>query len=69
MVNAFVIYKLTKLLGKLDIELSFRVNNIFDEEYETAGYYDSWGSFYGPAGNYYWPAAGRNIIVGIRVGF
>ncbi len=68
-VNAFVIYKLSKLLGKSDIELSFRVNNIFDEEYETAGYYDSWGSVYGPAGNYYWPAAGRNIIAGVRIGF
>ncbi|MCK4654725.1 MAG: TonB-dependent receptor, partial [Candidatus Cloacimonetes bacterium] len=68
-VNAFVIYKFTKLFGKSDIELTFRVNNLLDEEYETAGYYDSWGSVYGPAGNYYWSAAGRNFMAGIRVGF
>ncbi|MCD4796543.1 MAG: TonB-dependent receptor [Candidatus Cloacimonetes bacterium] len=68
-VNASVIYKLTKLFGKSDIELNLRINNILDKEYETAGYYDSWGSVYGPPGNYYFPAAGRNFMAGVRVGF
>ena len=68
-VNAFVIYKLTKLFGKSDIELSFRINNILDKEYETAGYYDPWGGPDWNDANYYFPAAGRNFIAGIRVGF
>ncbi len=68
-VNAFVIYKLTKLFGKSDIELSFRINNILDEKYETAGYYDPWGGPDESGGNYYWPAAGRNFMARVRVGF
>ncbi|MCK4311169.1 MAG: TonB-dependent receptor [Candidatus Cloacimonetes bacterium] len=64
--NAYFIYKLNKI-GNL--ELSFRVNNIFNKKYETAGYYDNWCSVYGTPGNYYFPAAGRNLMVGIRVGF
>ena len=67
MVNAFVIYKFTKLFGKSDIKLNFRINNILNKEYETAGYYDSWGSVYGHAGNYYCTAAGRNIMLGVRM--
>lgn len=68
-VNAFVIYKLTKLFGKSDIELSFRINNILDKEYETAGYYDPWGGPDWNGANYYFPAAGRNFMFGLRVGF
>jgi iron complex outermembrane receptor protein len=68
-VNAFVIYKLTKLFGKSDIELNFRVNNLLDKEYETAGYYDPWGGPDWSGANYYFPAAGRNFVAGIRVGF
>jgi iron complex outermembrane receptor protein len=68
-VNAFVIYKLTKLFGKSDIELNFRVNNLLDKEYETAGYYDPWGGPDWSGANYYFPAAGRNFVAGVRVGF
>ncbi len=63
-VNASVIYKIVKVFGKSDIELSFRINNILDKEYETAGYYDSW-----EGANYYFPAVGRNFVAGVRVGF
>jgi len=41
-----------------------RVFNLFDEEYETWGYYDSWG-----AGNYKLPAATRHFLVGATYGF
>jgi len=63
-VNASVIYKIKKVFGKADIELNLRINNILDKEYETAGYYDSWEE-----ANYYFPAAGRNFMLGLRVGF
>ena len=68
-VNVGVSLSLAKLVSNYDLQLNLRVNNILNEEYETAGYYDSWGSVYGPPGNYYWPAAERNLMVGIRVGF
>ena len=63
--NAYAILKLNKF-GNL--EISFRVNNIFDKKYKTAGYHDPWGSVYGPAGNYYFPGAERNFIIGVRMG-
>ena len=54
-----------KLLGmESDIILNAKVNNLLDEVYETAGYYDAW-----EGDNCYWPAAGRNFSAGIRVGF
>ncbi len=60
---------LAKLFGKTDLQLNMRINNVLDKEYETAGYYDSWGGPDWSGANYYWPAAGRNLIAGIRVGF
>ena len=62
-VNASAIYKLKNLFKKADVELNVRVNNILDKEYETAGYYDSWEE-----ANYYFPAAGRNFMAGVRIG-
>ncbi len=41
-----------------------RVRNVFDEEYETNGYYDAWGG-----GNMRIPAAKRNFLAGIRAIF
>jgi iron complex outermembrane receptor protein len=43
-----------------EIRFLFKIINVLDEEYETAGYYDSWG---GSA--YYYPAAVRNYYVAI----
>ena len=63
--NAAVIYKLKDFVIK-NIEISFRVNNIFDKKYETEGYYIPYESDDGPAGNYYFPAAERNFMLGLR---
>ena len=42
-------------------KLKFAVNNLFDEEYETSGYYYE--------GNYYYPGAERNYYAELTVGF
>ncbi|MBL7149812.1 MAG: TonB-dependent receptor [Candidatus Cloacimonetes bacterium] len=68
-VNVGVSFNLAKLFGKTDLQLNVRINNILDEEYETAGYYDPWGGPDWSGANYYWPAADRNFMAGIRVGF
>lgn len=60
---------IAKLFGKTDLQLNIRLNNILNEEYETAGYYDPWGGQDWSGANYYWPAAGRNFIAGLRLGF
>ncbi|MCP4660128.1 MAG: TonB-dependent receptor, partial [bacterium] len=44
--------------------LDLRVRNLFDEEYETTGYYDPWAG-----GNMKIPAATRNILAGIHFRF
>ncbi|NQT65778.1 MAG: TonB-dependent receptor [FCB group bacterium] len=67
--NLGAIINIAKLFSKTDLQLNLRVNNILDEEYETAGYYDPWGGPDWTGANYYWPAAGRNFVAGIRVGF
>ncbi len=43
---------------------NLRLLNLFDEEYETWGYYDPYG-----AGNYKLPAATRNWLAGITYDF
>lgn len=60
--NVSIIYTLKELSNKL--ALTFKINNILDHEYETAGYYDSWSEK-----NFYWPAAGRNFITSLRITF
>ncbi len=60
---------IAKLFGKTDLRLNIRLNNILNEEYETAGYYNAWGGENWEGANYYWPAAGRNFIAGLRLGF
>jgi len=70
LVNVGLNYNIATLLGwDTKIILNARVNNIFDEIYETAGYYDPWGGENGEGANYYWPAAGRNVAAGLRVSF
>jgi len=60
---------LSKFFSAIDLKLNLSVNNALDKKYETAGYIKSWEDEYGPEGNYYWPAAERNLMVGLRVGF
>jgi len=67
--NAVLEYKMDKLLGLADLAINFQVNNILNKQYETAGYYNSWDEPGNPAGNYYWPGAERNFMVGIRAQF
>ncbi|MFH1844657.1 MAG: TonB-dependent receptor, partial [bacterium] len=45
-------------------KLDLRVRNVLDAEYETTGYYDTWGSE-----NLKLPAAGRNYLVGVHYDF
>jgi iron complex outermembrane receptor protein len=66
--NAAMILRLANL-GMKNIELSARMNNILNLEYETSGYYDSWGGPTWSGANYYFPAAGRNFMFGVRCGF
>lgn len=42
-------------------ELRLRVNNLFDVEYETSGYYDPWANN-GTGENYYFVGAERNMF-------
>jgi len=67
--NLGAVFNITKLFGKTDLQLNMKVNNILDEEYETAGYYNAWGGENWEGANYYWPAAGRNFVAGLRLGF
>jgi len=67
--NAGIEYRINNLLGVANIIMNFRVNNVFDREYETAGYYNAWDEPETPAGNYYWPGAGRNFMTSIRIIF
>ena len=51
---------LGSLLGGSEMTLEGRVDNLFDQKYETFGY--SWGDQY-----YYWPAAGRNWFITMKL--
>lgn len=53
--------ELQRLLDFTTIKISLFVNNLLDETYETAGYYDSWAGE-----NYYWPGAGRNFFINLE---
>jgi iron complex outermembrane receptor protein len=53
-----------------EIDFSFLINNILDEEYESNGY--TWGYLAGPVEyreNYYYPQAGRNFMAMINIKF
>lgn len=53
-----------------EITLSFLVNNILDEAYESNGY--TWGYLAGPTAyreNYYYPQAGRNFMGMVAIKF
>ena len=69
-VNFGISANLGKFMGiESEITFSAKINNLLDETYETAGYYNAWGGADWNGANYYWPAAGRNFSAGIRVGF
>ena len=53
-------YRLTEFYYFPEIRFIFKINNLMNEEYETAGYYDSWGDI-----AYYYPAAERNYYFAI----
>ncbi len=55
---------LTALAG---MEVYLRVLNLFDEEYETYGYYDPWGG--DGYQRYYTPGAPRHFLVGVNYDF
>ncbi len=67
--NIGAVIDIAKLFGKTELQMNLKANNILDEEYETAGYYDPWGGPDWTGANYYWPAAGRNFVAGLRLGF
>jgi iron complex outermembrane receptor protein len=61
--NLNVNYTFSKF-GFKEISLGLLVNNLFDHEYENNGY--TWGYIYGGqriTENYYYPQAGRNLLV------
>ncbi len=60
-VNVNFSYRLKNLLGTRSLQLTLQLNNVLNEKYYTAGYYDAWAG-----GNYYWPAAEFNWIAGLR---
>jgi iron complex outermembrane recepter protein len=59
--NLHFSYDLKNVIGLNGIKFTFWINNLLDETYETAGYYDSW---YGE--NYLWPGAGRNFFLSLE---
>lgn len=60
---------LPKILGRTNLSLQFRMNNVFDLEYETAGYLDEGDGDYDYNDNFYYPAAGRNYSLALRAKF
>ena len=62
LVNTWVKVDLPKM-GRIDgVELSLRINNLLDETFYTAGYFDAWAG-----GNFYWPGADRSVMAGVRI--
>lgn len=56
------IVRLGTVLGGADLTLEGRVDNLFDQKYETFGYYASWYDQY-----LYWPGAERNWYVTMKL--
>ena len=53
-------YDFKDLIGLKGIRIAFWINNLFNNKYETAGYYDPW-----EGSNFYYPAARRNFYLGV----
>ena len=60
-------YKLVNLIGSSTLALQFRLNNIFDLKYETAGYLDDADGDEQYDDNFYFPAAERNFTASLRL--
>ena len=67
LLNLATRFELPKM-GSVRLELTLRVNNVFDELYETFGYtyYDGWPPYRVDA---YWPGATRSYFVELKVMF
>ena len=61
LLNIHLSYSLKNIIGLNDLRLSFWINNLLDESYETAGYYDAW-----EGENFLWPGADRNFFIGLE---
>lgn len=68
-VNAVWSMELKALPFFRGVTLKLWLNNLFDEEYETSGYFDEWATYDGLSGNFYFPAAGRNVYFSTTVSF
>jgi hypothetical protein len=53
-------YRLRKFYYFPEVRFVLKINNLLAEEYETAGYYDSWSDT-----AYFYPAAVRNYYFGL----
>jgi len=62
MVHAWCSWNLGQRLGARQVELTARINNLFNRLTYTAGYYDAWAGE-----NYYWPSAGFHFTAGVRL--
>ena len=60
LVNLILGYRLKHFYYFPEIRFSFKVINLLNEQYETAGYYDPWGQT-----GYYYPGAVRNYYFAI----
>jgi len=56
------IVRVGKVFGGADLTLEGRVDNLFDQKYETFGYYASWYDQY-----LYWPGAERNWYMTVKL--
>jgi iron complex outermembrane receptor protein len=54
------VLKLGSVLGGADLTLEGRIDNLFDQKYETFGY--RWGDYFA-----YWPAAERNWFMNVKL--
>ncbi|MEP7027737.1 MAG: TonB-dependent receptor, partial [Candidatus Eisenbacteria bacterium] len=63
--NAALAYRVARFLGSESTEVTFRVSNLFDRRYETAGYVDYPAPSYAPTPVWI-PAATRSYFVGLR---
>jgi iron complex outermembrane receptor protein len=59
-VDLLLSYKINNFYYFPEIRFLFKIINLLDEEYETAGYYDSWAGL-----AYYYPGAVRNYYFSI----
>ena len=62
--DLMVDYRLKQIFRLPEIRFLFKINNLLDETYETAGYYDPWNDM-----AFYYPAAPRNYYLAVSFYF